>query len=482
MASPLRAWWDSVTKPEQRGDLGTQLSLQDYVDFFNFGGTDYPFFVGSPTAVSEEVGTDFRGFAQGMMRANPVVFAVMEMRRRLFSDGRFQWRRIRNGRPGDYFGSPELRPLEQPWPGGTTTDLLSRMIQDADLAGNAYVVRLAGGQLRRLRPDWVTIVLGSNRDAEAPGTMPDVTIAGYLFHPGGRGVGDPIPFIAQDVAHFAPTPDPVANFRGMSWLTPVIREMQSDNMATTHKLRFFESGASKRTVVTMDPGIDQETLDNWVEKFRNHYSGAESAYKMMFLAGGTGVDTIGTDMQEVDFKKLSAVSENRICMAGGVPPILVGASEGLAAATYSNYGMARRAFSDGTMRHLWRLAAGALETVVELPSAGTSANGGPGTPVQLWVDDRDISFLQEDQKDAAEIASVEAQAMDTLIKAGYEAETVTEAVISGDYSVLEHTGLVSVQMQDLAAPEDSQPEDQAEGETTGGTAQMNGKPEVIPSG
>jgi hypothetical protein len=30
------------------------------------------------------------------------------------------------------------------------------------------------------------------------------------------------------VAHWSPIPDPLANFRGMSWLTPVLREIDAD--------------------------------------------------------------------------------------------------------------------------------------------------------------------------------------------------------------------------------------------------------------
>jgi hypothetical protein len=43
----------------------------------------------------------------------------------LFSEARFQWRKMTNGRPGDLFGSQDLRILEKPWTTGTTGDLLT---------------------------------------------------------------------------------------------------------------------------------------------------------------------------------------------------------------------------------------------------------------------------------------------------------------------------------------------------------------------
>jgi hypothetical protein len=39
------------------------------------------------------------------------------------------------------------------------------------------------------------------------------------------------------VAHFAPIIDPLADFRGMSWLTPILREIQADQAMTRHQRR-----------------------------------------------------------------------------------------------------------------------------------------------------------------------------------------------------------------------------------------------------
>jgi hypothetical protein len=118
-----------------------------------------------------------------------------------------------------------LQILEGPWEGGTTGDLLTRMLQDADLAGNCYIAR-RGNQLRRLRPDWVTIVMGSRSGSEI-----DTEVVGYAYQPGGPGSGeDPVALLPETVAHFRGlTPDPAARFRGMSWLTPVIQEILADN-------------------------------------------------------------------------------------------------------------------------------------------------------------------------------------------------------------------------------------------------------------
>jgi len=65
---------------------------------------------------------------------------------------------------------------------------------------------------------------------------------------------------------------------------------------------------------------------------------------------------------------------------------------------------------------------------------------------ELWYDDRDISFLQEDQTDAINIQQTKAQTIHVLVTAGFTPDSVIAAVESGDYTLLEHTGLYSVQL------------------------------------
>ena len=64
-----------------------------------------------------------------------------------------------------------------------------------------------------------------------------------------------------------------------------------------------------------------------------------------------------------------------------------------------------------------------------------------------WYDDRDIAFLREDEKDAADIQSVQAAAIRQLVDAGYEPDSVIAAITAGDLARLKHSGLYSVQLQ-----------------------------------
>jgi phage portal protein BeeE len=389
---------------------------------------------------TERTESPFAHWVGAAYKANGVVFACQVARLRLFSEARLQYRALRGGRTGELFGTPDLRVLERPWPNGSTGELLARMIQDADLAGNAYVRRtgpLAEPRLERLRPDWVTIVLDANPDLLNP------EVVGYIFEPGGPGNGRPQFLNRDEVAHWSPLPDPIASYRGMSWLTPILRDISGDKAAAEHKTKFFDNAATPNMVVKFDPTVVVDAIKRFKELFEAEYAGPANAGKTLFLGGGADATVVGHSFKEMDLKAITALGETRVASAAGVPPIVVGLSEGLAAATYSNYGQAMRSFGN-TMSHFWRTACVALETVVPAPAGS-----------ELWFDVRDVPALQQDEKDAADIQGVRAATITQLIREGFTADSVIRAVEADDFRLLAHTGRLSVQLQGPESEQDS---------------------------
>jgi len=433
----LLPWRKSETV--ERGGYSAPLGWDQYQQLFTFNNNLYPY--GLQTTLRgdrETISDSYAGYGAQAYAANGVVFACMALRQMVFSEARFQFQELRNGRPGNLFGNPDLALLEQPGPNQTTRDLLKQAIVDADLAGNWFGLK-DGNQIRRLRPDWVTIVMGSKRDSEEAALQYDAEVLGYLYHPDGDYDREPDIFDVAEVAHFAPLKDPRARFRGMSWLSPIVREITADSAATGHRLKFFENGATSNMVIKMPESIRPETFRQWGEQFRGNYEGMMNAYKTIFLGGGADVEVVGANFQQMDFKVTQGAGETRIAAAARVHPVLVGLSEGLQGSSLNagNFGAARRSTADMCFRPLWGDIAATLQTIVPPPQTGA----------RLWYDGRDIAFLREDEKDAAEIQQLQATAIKTLVDAGYDTNSVVDAVTADDLSRLQHTGLISVQLQ-----------------------------------
>ena len=407
---------------------------------FTFNGNTYPYgmsFTQSGQPV-EDVAASFAGYCAAAYRSSGLIFALMTARASLFSEARFQWRQMRDGRPGPLFGTQALAPLEKPWTNAKTGDLLVRLMQDYDLTGNFFGWR-NGADILRMRPDWVTIVLGSQMQVEHAEQAIDAKPIGYVYHPGGAaGNEDPILLDVADVCHFTGLqPDPMHRYLGCSWLSSIIAELQADKAMTAHKQSFFEHAATPNMAIILDVS-DPDRFSKWQEKIASNYGGVENSYKTMILGAGASIVPVGTDMQQLDFKVTQGAGETRIAAAAGVPPVIVGFSEGLEAATYSNYGMAMERFARLTISPLWRAAAACFESILEVP---------PGA--ELWYDDRDIPALQDNITDKAEVQVKQMAAAKQAVDAGYEPDSVVDYLNSNDISRLVHSGLATVQLQPM---------------------------------
>ena len=388
------------------------------------------------TANTESVLPTFAAFATEGYQGNGIVFAVILARLNLFSEAVFKFRDPLTKR---MFGTGDLAILENPWPGGTTGELLARMEQDVSLAGNAFIHR-QGDQLRRLRPDWVDIVRSPGGSYWSSDTG---TVVGYLHWPQGRAQGEPEMLTADSVAHWSPIPDPIAHWRGMSWLTPVVREVNADLSMTAYKKSFFNNAATPNALIKYQQKLEKGSIETLASRWNARYGGPDG-WKTAILDQGADFQVIGNSFEQMNFTAVQAAGENRIAAAAGVPAIVVGLKEGMDTASYSNYAQAMRRFADITMRPNWRSACASLEKLITVPGGA-----------RLWYDTTDISALREGEKERADTMAVLASAASTLLTAGYEEKSINAALSAGDMTLLQHTGLVSVQLYKMAAKEDA---------------------------
>jgi hypothetical protein len=388
----------------------------------------------------EIVFPDFLGLIEGSYARNGVIFACIMTRVSLFRQARFQWQQMRNSQPGNTFGTPELAVLDRPEPGQTTSDLLARAILDADIAGNWFGLRRPD-RIKRLFPHWMTMVLGSKNTADLGlgGWDPDAELIGYSYIPGGIASGNPpIVFLPEEIAHWAPVPDPLAQYRGISWLTPILRETMADSAATAHKLAYFRNAATPNIAVTLPPTMTKDKASEWIDLFEQEHKGVLNAYRSIYFGGGASITPVGSSMQQMTFKDLQNSAETRITAAAGLHPVIVPFSEGLTGSSLNagNFQQAARLVADKTLHPLWVGIAGALERVMVRPNPAA----------RLWYDD-DIPFLRTDVKDQADITQKYEQTITSYVVQGFTPDSAIDAVVSSDPTRLQHTGLVSVQLQ-----------------------------------
>ncbi len=429
-------------KPEP--PVQQRAGFEDYLNLLNggFGGFSFD---GAPLGLStlysnqkvETLSNDFPSYVNGIYKRDGVVFGVSAARELLISETTFKFRQLSDK---SLFGTPALSLLEQPWTNGTTGDLLKRMEQDATLSGNAYVVK-DGDRLRRLNPGRVGIMLSSASSPEYPQWAYDTELVCYLYAPNAspplaKDAGVTV-FFPEEVAHWTPTPDPEAQFRGMSWLTPVLREIATDMAITQHEQKFFENGATPNLVVKFPESLtDPDQFAKIKERLDASHAGAANAYRTLYLMAGADVSVVGA--ATIDFKSLKGIEETRICMAARVPASVAGASEGLAGSSLNagNYTASRRQFVDAWYHPTVKDLAATLSKFVQVPAGS-----------QLWYDTSDIAYLREDEQDAATIRQTDALTIRQYTDAGFTPDSAIAAVKSGDPGLLQHTGLFSVQLQ-----------------------------------
>lgn len=436
--------------PAQRSSIDTWLTqyLIPSVESgtFGYGGNRYPFGLQTTYAGQQvqEISATLPGY-MAALNTSPPAFAAQMVRAMVLSQARFTFRNLpwHPRTPRRLFSTPALEVLATPWPNATTGELIARMEWHAGLAGNAYVARQPT-RLRVLRPDWCGLMYGSDREPDDPAHALDGELLGLVYQNGGIGRSgyDPQVLLPDEFAHWSPVPDPLGADIGMSWVTPALRDIQGDKLATSHKLQFFAQGATPNLVVKGIQGppgqpLTPDQFNDLVDMMENRHAGVANAYRTLYLTAGADATVVGSDLAQIDFKATQGAGENRIAVLSRVHPTILAIAEGLAGSSLNagNFGMARRIWGDTWIHPTLQDLAKTLAKLVRVPP-----------DAQLWFDTADIPILREDAKDAADIEFVKAQTIRQLVDGGFDPQSVVAAVQGQDVNLLKHSGLVSVQL------------------------------------
>ena len=376
---------------------------------------------GSPDR--ESLLPQFVDWSKRAYTSNGIVFSAFLLRMLLLSEAEFQWQALDDKH---LFGNQDLLALEEPFgPGSHSGELIARMEQDAGMAGNAYIWSAPGqDRLVRLRPDWTTII---SELVNVPGGGQYRRKTGYWVADPAKLVTDPRQgqfYPADEVAHWAPIPDPVAEFRGMSWLTPVVRDVAGDDGLTQYKIRYLENNASPNLLLRYASKLAPGTVDALRERITARYAGVDNAFKTLILDQGADATVIGNSLQQMDFANVGAAGADRILAASMVPGVLVGIEPLRGAGR--GYEESMQKFANMWARPTWRSLCACLQGIVPPPSTGT----------RLWFDTSDIAALQDTALTRGQAALVNMQALLTASQAGADFGSAVQAIEAGDVSLL----------------------------------------------
>ena len=149
-----------------------RYGIDDYQAWIQMSGATFPVQTSTLLGAQPEALADGPDFTS-IYKSNGIVFACMAVRQRVFSQITFRFAALNNGKVGKLFGGPEIDILSKPWPNGTTGDLATRMITDADSKGAFFGVR-HGDSIYRRDPLKMWTVLSGN-----PAEEEFVDILGY---------------------------------------------------------------------------------------------------------------------------------------------------------------------------------------------------------------------------------------------------------------------------------------------------------------
>jgi hypothetical protein len=370
----------------------------------------------------EAVLPQWAAWGQQANASSAVVFAALYVRMNLFAEAVFQYQAKDDKH---LFGNTGLARLEEPFgPGTTTRDLLARMEQDVSIVGNAFIWDAPGeDRLVRLRPDWTTIV---SELVTVPGGGVYRQKVGYWVEPPksvlDQGKGQFYP--ADEVVHWAPLPDPLADFKGMSWLTPAYRDVQGDDGMTQYKIKYLDNAATPNILIRYSQKLQPGTVDALRERMSARYGGAQNAFKTLILDQGADLTVVGNSLSQMDFSNVMQAGTERILADSMVPAVLVGLEPLRGAGR--GYQESLQKFANLWARPQWRSVCGALEQLGNTPAGN-----------RLWFDTSDITALQDGEMERGQTALVKAQAVLACAQAGYTRDSAVKFVDSGDVTHLE---------------------------------------------
>ncbi len=250
---------------------------------------------------------------------------------------------------------PVLQLMAQPDPMIMGSLFWGWVIQDFKLFGNTY--------LRKIRSSTrgtVTALQFLPQDMVRPVGNGINPLTHYVYTTDGRSFDIPV----SDMIHIRYGRDPSDIRLGRAPLTAVLREIATDNTASTTAYGLLANGAMPSLIV--GPDAKETTVDMSMDDARqvkrqlHEDLTGDGSGGIVVMTGAYKMDRVSLTPSELALDSVRRVPEERICSALGINPMVLGLGSGLERSTYSNYERAQQAAWEDGMVPLLRTLADAI--------------------------------------------------------------------------------------------------------------------------
>jgi HK97 family phage portal protein len=295
---------------------------------------------------------------------------------------------------------PVIKLMAQPDPMIMGSLFWGWVIQDYKLFGNTY--------LRKIRSSTrgvVTALQFLPQDMVRPVGNGLNPLTHYIYTTDGRSFDIPV----SDIIHIRYNRDPQDIRLGRSPVMAVLREIATDNTASTTAYGLLANGAMPSLIV--GPDAKDQTVDISIDDARqvkrqlHEDLTGDGSGGIVVMTGAYKLDRVSLTPSELALDSVRRVPEERICSALGINPMVLGLGSGLERSTYSNYERAQQAAWEDGMVPLLRTLADAI-TADLLPEYPETQEG---------------DFIQYDLETVRALAddlAAEAERAERLYKAG----------------------------------------------------------------
>jgi HK97 family phage portal protein len=250
---------------------------------------------------------------------------------------------------------PVLQLMAQPDPMIMGSLFWGWVIQDYKLFGNTYLRKI-----RSTTRGTVTALQFLPQDMVRPVGNGVNPLTHYIYTTDGRSFDIPV----SDIIHIRYGRDPSDIRIGRAPLTAVLREIATDNTASTTAYGLLANGAMPSLIV--GPDAKETTVDMSMDDARqvkrqlHEDLTGDGSGGIVVMTGAYKMDRVSLTPSELALDSVRRVPEERICSALGINPMVLGLGSGLERSTYSNYERAQQAAWEDGMVPLLRTLADAI--------------------------------------------------------------------------------------------------------------------------